>query len=261
MKLYNKIEIFLGIFLILIIGVITVEITNFHVPEHIVITDETPDDIKLDCEYELEDGETNLVVKWLKDSEIIYQWIQGRPPKAFPNVRMEIDEGYEASDDELQKYRALVIKNPHWNVTGKYKCLVQTKQSASKMESHLQVIDVSNLTFSLIEEDDDEEDEDVEIKCSVENIFPQPKLRIKNGEENVHIKSEEFSRKNNGYYDVSAVGILKHTERGDNGFSCSLYVPGSNFTYVQTTSSGNTFKYFSSLLPVSIGFLIVTFCT
>jgi len=255
MKFLNSFQIFLGIFLILIIGVLSVEITNFRVPDHIVIDDPTPEDLVLDCEYRLQPGETNLVVKWLKDSEIIYQWIQGRPPKSFPNVRMEINESYVVSDDENQKYRALVIQNPTWNATGKYRCLVQTRQSADKMEGHLQVIDISNITFTV---EDDIDEDDLQVKCTIENIYPQPKLRIKNDDENVHIKSEIFGRRSNGYYNVTALGILKHTEKGEK-LSCTLLVPGTNFTYSTATDSGSTLRL--SIMVMLISFIVTMFCT
>ena len=91
-------------------------------------------------------------------------------------MKDQIDETYEASADSLQKYRALALINPSWNTTGHYKCLVQTKQSAASQMKFLQIIDVSNYTLNIQKKTFQDY---LEVKCIVENVYPQPKLKIR----------------------------------------------------------------------------------
>jgi len=42
----------------------------------------------LECDYDVEDNPPYLVVKWFKDDEVVFQWIQGYHP--FTNVRQNV---------------------------------------------------------------------------------------------------------------------------------------------------------------------------
>lgn len=254
-----KNEKLLGIIAWLIVGSATgifcVNITKLDFPDFFVIDDESPNIVILDCKYEIQKGETNLVLKWQKDGAIIYQWIHGFKPIAFPRMKDQIDETYEASSDSMHRHRALALKNPSWNTTGNYKCLVQTEQSASYQMKHLQIIDASNYTLEL---EKYEVSDDVEVKCFAENVYPQPKLKIRlSDNENVHIKTEEFVRNDNGYFDVTVVGIVKKRDTDDNGFSCSMYIPNSNFSVAKTASVPGTSCIFTCSLSWIITCLLL----
>lgn len=58
-----------------------VNITEFNVPSSYVIEDEeNPGTLILDCAYESEPNEKGVVLKWLLNGTLIYQWIPDRPP-------------------------------------------------------------------------------------------------------------------------------------------------------------------------------------
>lgn len=58
-----------------------VNITEFNVPGSYVIEDEeNPGTLILDCAYESEPNEKGVVLKWLLNGTLIYQWIPDSPP-------------------------------------------------------------------------------------------------------------------------------------------------------------------------------------
>lgn len=62
-------------------------ITNFQVPEWFEIRDDDSIDnkLELDCAYEIEPNEKGIVLKWLFNGTLIYQWLpeEQLPPHTF----------------------------------------------------------------------------------------------------------------------------------------------------------------------------------
>lgn len=51
------------------------------VPPMVTIDDDdSNDNLRLDCDYEINDDISYLVVKWFMNNKSIYQWIRGKPP-------------------------------------------------------------------------------------------------------------------------------------------------------------------------------------
>lgn len=112
-------------------------------------------------------------------------------------MKKHIDTTYSPSSEKNDQYRAISITNPQWNMTGNYTCSVQTFQGVSKKTSELKIIsechELMNSTskvlrvFWIISEPEsdfklaaevDKELDDLDVTCSVEDIFPPPHLAI-----------------------------------------------------------------------------------
>lgn len=94
----------------------------------------------LDCEYEMEPGENNLVIKWFLNNILVYQWIPPRMPTALALFKNRIKKNYTMSEDPNKRHRGVVVMKPTLNFSGEYSCSVQTFQSSDKKSSHLQII-------------------------------------------------------------------------------------------------------------------------
>lgn len=67
-----------------------------------------------------------MVVKWLLNDEVVYQWIPPQKPQALGILKQRVDLKYKASDDPKTVYRAMKIWNPTTDIAGEYKCVVST---------------------------------------------------------------------------------------------------------------------------------------
>lgn len=101
----------------------------------------------LDCEYDVDENENGLVIKWLLNNKIVYQWIPPRPPIALTQFKNRIKNNFTISDDPLKKYRAVAVIRPMLNFSGEYACSVQTFQSSDRKSSHLQIIGKGKISF------------------------------------------------------------------------------------------------------------------
>lgn len=100
----------------------------------------SPNEFLLDCEYEMEPTENNLVVKWYLNNTLVYQWIPPRVPKPFGLFINRIKKNFTVSEDPSKKHRAILVTKPTINFSGEYSCSVQTFQSSDKKSAYLQII-------------------------------------------------------------------------------------------------------------------------
>jgi hypothetical protein len=103
----------------------------------------------LDCEYEVNDDESGLVIKWFLNNQLVYQWIPPRLPTALSLLKNRIKKNFTVSDDPIKKYRGVAVTKPMLNFSGEYMCSVQTFQSSDKKSSFLQIIGEFNLSSNL----------------------------------------------------------------------------------------------------------------
>lgn len=94
----------------------------------------------LDCDYEVSENESGLVIKWFLNNQLVYQWIPPRMPTALSLLKNRIKKNFTVSDDPIKKYRGLTVMKPMLNFSGEYTCSVQTFQSSDKKSSFLQII-------------------------------------------------------------------------------------------------------------------------
>lgn len=80
----------------------------------------------LDCNYSVRPDDTELVVKWLLNDEVVYQWIPPQKPQSLGVLKNRVDLSYKATDDSTTVHRAIKIWNPTTDIAGEYKCFVST---------------------------------------------------------------------------------------------------------------------------------------
>ena len=98
-------------------------------------------DLILDCEYVYNENDFHLVVKWYYNNTgvPIYQWIPERNARHIADLlKSRFDEQYQVNpNDPYSKYRAIRIKNPTPDLSGKYVCDIASLASQDKRETHL----------------------------------------------------------------------------------------------------------------------------
>lgn len=99
----------------------------------------------LDCDYDVSENESGLVIKWFLNNQLVYQWIPPRLPTALALLKNRIKKNFTLSEDPIKKYRGLAVTKPMLNFSGEYTCSVQTFQSSDKKSSFLQIIGKFNL--------------------------------------------------------------------------------------------------------------------
>lgn len=77
--------------------------------------------------------------------------------------------------DKNYEYRGLTLIKPSIELSGTYKCLVQTERDSKAMEKELHVVDISNST--IVFENHPVQNETY-LECSVTNIFPKPRIHL-----------------------------------------------------------------------------------
>lgn len=204
------------------------KITNLDVPESYILSrgDEPSEDLILDCEFEMDEATAKgFVLKWKHNGLQIYQWIPTKPPVVFSAFKGHIDLDHTASEDRLQKYRALKLINPAANFTGNYSCSVQTYEENETKTSHLQII-VPEAEFNLTYHQGN--NGSVVVACGVSDIFPKPELSLYIDEsetKNVVLSEDQVQ----GSYDVVLQHVLSDDSK-DASISCQLSIPGTNYT-------------------------------
>lgn len=120
-----------------------VTVKNLTVPQTYVLDHNTvgaPKPLILDCEYESDQKDTGIVLKWFFNNFPIYQWIPSSHPIPLQKFKPHLDTKYAASQDPKQMFRALSIQNPTWNMTGNYTCSLQSFKSSDQQSAELIVI-------------------------------------------------------------------------------------------------------------------------
>lgn len=114
-----------------------VKIKSIRVPE-IELLDENKSVI-LDCDFDA-GNDTDLVVKWFHEDNLIYQWIMNHDPQEVGAFKGKLDLSYKATDDKTSMYRALKIKRLSLDLAGEYKCVVFNYMSEDSMSKKMIII-------------------------------------------------------------------------------------------------------------------------
>lgn len=106
----------------------SINITELDVPDSIELG--TTDEIILDCNYEADNDEESLEIKWFfnGDVEQVYQWIPESKKHGFGMgvLKDKLDLSYNVSNDPNTMYRALKIQNISHDLSGNYTCKVSS---------------------------------------------------------------------------------------------------------------------------------------
>lgn len=114
-----------------------VEIRRVSLPTFFDITSNAS--LLLDCDYVYTENDLKLVVRWFFNNtpEPVYQWIPERNSRHISNfLKASFDESYAANpNDPYTKFRAIRIRNPTPDLSGKYICDISSLASQDKREA------------------------------------------------------------------------------------------------------------------------------
>ncbi|XP_046400267.1 uncharacterized protein LOC124166674 isoform X2 [Ischnura elegans] len=141
----------------------------------------TEESVVLDCLYDLGSSDETaggLVVKWFFDGdpEPVYQWIPRRRPQDFGRLRGRLDLNQRATNDINTMHRALVIRRPTVELSGKYTCLVSTF-TEEKSVSETLVVFVPEKALMMSQSKQDRSDS-VRVSCKAEGVYPEPNITL-----------------------------------------------------------------------------------
>lgn len=99
-----------------------VQINYVKVP--IAVKNNSNSPVILDCHYSLRPDDTELVVKWFLNEDLVYEWIPPNIPQSFGLLKDKLDLSYKSCDDPKCVHRAMLVFNPTTEISGEYKCHV-----------------------------------------------------------------------------------------------------------------------------------------
>ncbi|XP_077300596.1 uncharacterized protein LOC143921257 isoform X2 [Arctopsyche grandis] len=209
-----------------------VHIDNMDVPQLVELG--SHESVVLDCEYTLGDSD-GLVVKWFLNnkSNLVYQWIPPRKPQDIGQFKGKLDLDYRASQDPLQKYRALKILKLGADMSGNYSCVVSTfNDEDTKSKSML--IFTPGKNFQLRQEKKDADS--VKLVCFAEDVFPQPTISITSQSLDLKDVKIDVAAGAEGLFDVVASVLVKNSDVSDaEEFICEMRLPQANYTKKKQT--------------------------
>lgn len=101
-----------------------IQINYIKVP--VAVKNDSKNPVIMDCNYSLRPDDTDLVIKWYLNDDLVYQWIPPQVPQSYGVLKNRVDLSYRATDDPKTVYRAMKIENPTNEIAGEYKCYVST---------------------------------------------------------------------------------------------------------------------------------------
>ncbi|CAH1111264.1 unnamed protein product [Psylliodes chrysocephalus] len=129
----------------------------------------------MDCNYSLRPDDTELVIKWYLNEELVYQWIPPQSPQSFGLLKDKIDLEYKASDDPKCVHRAMKIFNPTNDIAGEYKCFVSTFTDEDFFIKHMHVF-VPEKSLEVFKSGHD--DQTVNFTCMASETYPKANLLL-----------------------------------------------------------------------------------
>ncbi|ENN77988.1 hypothetical protein YQE_05663, partial [Dendroctonus ponderosae] len=96
----------------------------------------------LDCDFTLDDSETDLVVKWYFNTALVYQWIPSTKnrPQSLGVLKDRVNLNHQASVDANSIHRALHILNTGPDLSGNFTCSVSTLESEDEKTKGMLVL-------------------------------------------------------------------------------------------------------------------------
>lgn len=186
-----------------------IKITDLNVPN--VVKNNTNRPLTLDCDYSVESEDSELVLQWFLNGNLVYQWIPPHQPQSLGVFKVNpvpffiltvtiatyqdrLKVGYKSSNDSKTMYRALKILNPTTNMSGKYKCSVSSLKGHAARAKKMIVMGKSlhlrsSLSYILIVERVKEPEDKLmiwktmdqqylNVTCLAVGIYPSPNMLI-----------------------------------------------------------------------------------
>ncbi|XP_074035857.1 uncharacterized protein [Leptinotarsa decemlineata] len=217
-------------------GTNAVQINYLKVP--IAVKNDSKSPVIMDCNYSLRPDDTDLVVKWYLNDDLVYQWIPPQKPQSFGLLKDRIDLSYAATDDPRSVYRAMKIINPLTDVAGEYKCFVSTFTDEDFSMKNMKVF-VAEQALDVFRSGFDETS--VNFSCSVSEVFPSPKLLMYKHYEDDHYRDRiptvqwDISKHTSGRYSLYIIATaLRETLKLGSMIRCELRIPGTGYVKIKS---------------------------
>ncbi|XP_019758642.2 uncharacterized protein LOC109536736 isoform X1 [Dendroctonus ponderosae] len=208
----------------------------------------------LDCDFTLDDSETDLVVKWYFNTALVYQWIPSTKnrPQSLGVLKDRVNLNHQASVDANSIHRALHILNTGPDLSGNFTCSVSTLESEDEKTKGMLVL-VSEKFFELKRLKADEGF--IRVQCRADGIFPKPVMTLHSQQRRIP-EAIVQSKQEGHLYEISAQVTLPELEKPEE-FSCKLHIPLANYTtrretvfYPGIASSISTNKFLTMLMSL-----------
>ncbi|XP_050316388.1 uncharacterized protein LOC126750720 isoform X2 [Anthonomus grandis grandis] len=247
-----------------------VEINYVKVPN--AVKNDTNRPVILDCNYSIRPDDTDLVVQWFLNEELVYQWIPPNKPQSIGMLKNAVDLNYTATDDPTTVYRAVKILNPTTQLAGEYRCLVSTLGDHDSRMKNMIVFEKQIFISKASDE------KFVNFTCTVSDVYPAPKMVLfKDVQNDIHSRMRlsiiEWDLKKNPIterYSMSIVGTHKLNEL-DPGtlIHCELKIPGTGYVklksllyypeYNSENGSGRNCGVIEVLVTLALNMLVYDF--
>lgn len=168
----------------------------------------TDEGVILDCEYEYNQNDLRLVIKWFfnDDLEPVYQWIPQLNLRHVSGVLLNrLDMDYSASPtDPYSQYRALKIAKPSTELSGKYTCLIMSLAGQDSKHQEMTVYaPAQRFHFDYTITHDV-----VNFTCTATSLNPEPRMKIfffPDGKQRKVFEGESRTtvRNNNNSFDIT----------------------------------------------------------
>ncbi|KAJ8970732.1 hypothetical protein NQ317_017390 [Molorchus minor] len=210
-----------------------IQINYIKVPPAVKNNSKVP--VILDCNYSVRPDDTDLVVKWFLNDDVVYQWIPPQKPQSLGILKNKVDLEYKATDDPKSVYRALKINRPTNDIAGEYKCFVSTFADEDFMTKNM-IVFVPEKSLDIFRSGYD--GNTVNFTCLASQVYPAPKLLLyKDGTDDFYNKIRlpsvqwDMTKHPNGRYSVYVVSsVLNETLRPGTLVHCELRIPGTGYS-------------------------------
>ncbi|XP_042903431.1 uncharacterized protein [Parasteatoda tepidariorum] len=229
----------LALVLITLSKCFAVNITKLTIPDF--VKNGTEESVLFDCEYSYDKREDeHLVVKWFfeDDPMPVYQWIPKMKSKIYSEKYRVIKDFELDLDDTYTKGRAFKIENPTTELSGKYRCQVESHTSSDSEEDSMIVYVLPSyvrLNYTI-------NDDTVRFVCEIDEVHPLPDVilyqeapgPVKNKTVIEDIE-ETFELEEDGAYNLKVyVDIPERNLSTKNGdgyfhFECEVTIDGINY--------------------------------
>ncbi|XP_023310601.1 uncharacterized protein LOC108908849, partial [Anoplophora glabripennis] len=213
-----------------------VQINYIKVPP--AVKNDSNNPVILDCNYSVRPDDTDLVVKWYLNDDVVYQWIPPQKPQTLGPLKDRADLDYRATDDPKSVYRAIKIDNPTSDIAGEYKCFVSTFTDEDFSTKNM-IVFVPERSLELVRSGSD--GDIVNFTCLASEVYPTPKLvmyKDKTEEFNrlrLSIIQWDISKHSNGRISMFVVtSVLAANLDPGNMIHCELRIPGTGYVKIKS---------------------------
>ncbi|CAH2076557.1 unnamed protein product, partial [Iphiclides podalirius] len=233
------------VLLVLCSKCVGVNIRKIEVPALVEVGTET---VVLDCQYNVDvmSPRVGLVMKWFFNgsSGLVYQWIPPMRPQVIGLLKGKVDMNFKISDDPLQAYRAIKIRNPTTDLSGNYTCVVSTFLEEDRQTRTMLVYSPAQ-NFRFVQEK--KYVFLVTLICSAENLYPRPVVVILSNGVPLKQAVTEMKMDSWGLYAVTTTAVVHDDDvaRPWEEFVCELSLPQANYSCNRTT------VYYPGLMPTA----------